>query len=113
MYDRKMACSLRHASSPAIDNLCDQGGGDNSTVTCFYFDFAARKEQSSVSMLGSLPEQLVFGLEEIPEEPSHACKDRKNGVGAGEANFHYFKNSMKYLLQKRAFICIDSLGKAW
>ena len=53
-----------------------------------------------MSMLGSLPEQLVFGLEEIPEEPSHACKDRKNGVRAGAANFYYFKNSMKYLFQK-------------
>jgi len=97
MCDRKMACSLGHASSPAIDNLCDRGGGDNSTVTCFYFDSAARKEQSSGSMLGSLPEQLVFGLEEILEEPSHECKDRKNAVGVGAANFHYFNDSMKYL----------------
>jgi len=31
-------------SSLVIDNLCDGGRGDNATIACFYFDFAARKE---------------------------------------------------------------------
>ena len=34
------------ASSLVIDSLCDQVGRGNSTVSCFYFDFAAHKEQS-------------------------------------------------------------------
>ena len=98
------------ASSALINNLCDQGGGDNATVTCFYFDSATRKEESSVSVLSSLPKQLVFGQEGIPEELSSACKGRKNCVRAGTPNFHYFKNSMKYLFQKGR-VCIDSLGE--
>jgi len=27
-----------NASSLVLDNLCDQTGGDNATVACFYFD---------------------------------------------------------------------------
>ena len=34
-----------------------------------------------MSMLGSLPEQLVFGPEDISEMLSSACRDR-------DANFH-------------------------
>lgn len=49
-----------------IDNLCGQAGGDNTTLTCFYFNFSARREQSPVNMLGSLLKQLVSGLE-IPD----------------------------------------------
>ena len=41
-------------SSLVVDRLCDQAMGQNTAVTCFYFDFAARKEQSVTSMLGSL-----------------------------------------------------------
>jgi len=88
-----------NASSLVIDNLYDQTGGDNATIACFYFDFAARKEQSPVIMLGSLLSQLIFGLEAISEEISRAYKDRKNAIGgAGTANFHYLKNATEYLL---------------
>ena len=48
-------------SSLVIDRLCDQAGGKNIAVTCFYFDFAARKEQSSMSVLGALLKRLWAG----------------------------------------------------
>jgi len=70
-------------SSLVIGNLCDQAGRQNATVACFYFDFAAQKEQSPVNMLGCLLRQLVFGLEEIPEEISRAYRDRKNAISGG------------------------------
>ena len=55
-------------SSLVIDKLCDEAEEEEDTaVMCFYFDFAARNEQSPVNMLGSLLRQLVSGLEKIPE----------------------------------------------
>jgi len=38
-------------SSLVIDSLCDQARGQNVAVVCFCFNFVARKEQSSASML--------------------------------------------------------------
>jgi len=43
-----------HCSSLVVDRLCDHVKRQNTLVTCFYFDFAARKEQSATNMLGSL-----------------------------------------------------------
>ena len=54
-------------SSLVIDELCDEAGETDTAVLCFYFDFAARNEQSSGNVLGSLLRQLVSGLEAIPE----------------------------------------------
>ena len=36
-------------------------------MVCFYFDFAARNEQSPINMLGSLVRQIVSGRGQIPE----------------------------------------------
>ena len=85
-------------SSLVIDSLCDQAGGLNTTVACFYFNFATQKEQSPASMLGSLLRQLVFGLEDTPEEVLRAYKDRKNAIGG--PNFRYFEDATDYLFQK-------------
>jgi len=41
-------------SSLVIDKLCDEIVDEDAIVTCFYFDFAARSEQSPVNILGSL-----------------------------------------------------------
>ena len=41
-------------SSLVIDKLCDEAAEEDTAVACFYFDFAARNEQSPVNMLGSL-----------------------------------------------------------
>ena len=55
-------------SSLVIDSLCDRARGQNAAVACFYFDFAAQKEQSPASVLGALLRQVVSGLKEVPEE---------------------------------------------
>ena len=57
-------------SSLVINNLGGQAGGRNVTLTGFYFDFAAEKEQCPTSALGSRVKQLVYRLEELPEEMS-------------------------------------------
>ena len=64
--------TCRDVSSLVVERLCDQGTGQNTTFTCFYFDFAARKEQSATAMLGSLLKQIVSGMETIPEDISRA-----------------------------------------
>jgi len=64
-------------SSLVVDRLCDQTGGHDSAVTCFYSDFAARKEQSATNMLGSLLKQMVSGRGKVPEEISRAFQEQK------------------------------------
>ena len=41
--------TIRDFSSLVIDNLCDQTEGQDATVACFYFDFAAQNEQSPLA----------------------------------------------------------------
>ena len=100
------------ASSLVIDSLCNQARGQNTTVACFYFDFASQNEQCPASILGSLLKQLVFGLEEIPEEISEAYKDRRNAIGGQGPQI---SNILKMLgttsARKRAFICIDAVDE--
>ena len=77
----KQALTSGDVSSLVIDELCDQAGGQNATVACFYFDFAARKEQSPTSVIGALLKQLVWGLEAIPTEISLAYQGQMNAIG--------------------------------
>ena len=99
-------------SSLVIDRLCDQAGGQNAAVACFYFDFAAQKEQSSTIMLGALLRQLVYGLEETPEEISQAYKGQKNAIGGrGPKLADMVKMIQATSSKKRTFICIDALDE--
>ena len=74
--------TTRGDSSLVVDWLCDRTRGQNTAVTCFYFDFAARKEQTVTSMLGSLLRQVISGMERVPEEISRAFKEQKRIVRA-------------------------------
>ena len=99
-------------SSLVIDNLCDQAKGQNVAVACFYFDFAAQKEQSSVSMLGALLKQVVSGLEEVPEEIAEAYEDQKKVLGGrGPRLPDIVKMLQTASSEKRTFICIDALDE--
>ena len=64
-----------NGSSLVVDRLCDLARGQNAGVSCFYFDFAAQKEQSATSMLGSVVKQMVSGMERIPEEVSRVFQE--------------------------------------
>ena len=70
----------RDVSSLVVDRLCDQARGQSTAVACFYFDFAARKEQSATSMLGSLLKQVVGGMEKLPEEILQASNGHEGVV---------------------------------
>jgi len=100
------------ASSLVIDSLCNQAEGRNTTIACFYFDFAAQKEQSPTSMLGALLKQLVWGLEETPEEVSRAYQNQKNAIGGrGPQLSDIVKMLQSTCSKKRTFICIDALDE--
>ena len=102
----------RDVSSLVIDELCDRAGGQNATVACFYFDFAAQKEQSPTSMLGALLKQLVCGLEETPEEILQAYQGQKNAIGGrGPKLSDIVEMAQTTSSKKRTFICIDALDE--
>jgi len=81
-------------------------------IACFYFDFAAQKEQSSASMLGALLKQVVSGLEEIPEEIEQAYEEHRMVIdGRGPQVAEIVKMLQTTSSRKRTFICIDALDE--
>ena len=102
----------RDDSSLVVDWLCDRAREQNIAVTCFYFDFAARKEQSATSMLGSLVKQMVSGMERIPEEISRAFKEQKKTIGGcGPQLVNIVKMLQAITSSQPTFMCIDGLDE--
>ena len=102
----------RDVSSLVIDNLCDQARGQDVAVACFYFDFAAQKEQSSTSVLGALLKQVVSGLEEIPSEIVQTYENQRKVIGGrGPQLSDIVKMLQTTSSEKRTFICIDALDE--
>jgi len=94
------ALTSHDVSSLVIDRLCDQARGQNTTVACFYFDFAAQKEQSSTSTMGALLRQLVGGLAEIPEEISRAYHKQKKALGGRGPQLPEIVKMLRLLFQR-------------
>ena len=95
-----------------IDNLCDQAREKNATVACFYFDFAAQKDQSPANTMGALLKQVVGGLEEIPVEISEAYQEQKKAIGGREPQLSDIVRMLQTTSSKeRTFICIDALDE--
>ena len=102
----------RDISSLVIDRLCDQARGQNIAVTCFYFDFAARREQSSTSVLGALLKQVVGGLGEIPGEIARAYEDQGKVIGGRGPQLSDITKMLQATCSKKATsICIDAMDE--
>ena len=102
----------RDISSLVTDMLCDQAGGQNVAVACFYFDFAAQRDQSSTSMLGALLKQVVNGMEEVPGEIAKAYEDQKKVIGGRRPELSDILKMLQTISSKRlTFICIDALDE--
>ena len=100
------------ASSLVIDRLCDWAKGRNAAVACFYLDFAAQKEQSPTSILGSLLRQVVSGLEEIPANIVEAFRDREKLIGGQKLRLGELVEMLQDISSSQAtFICIDALDE--
>ena len=99
-------------SSLVVDRLCDQARKQNAAVTCFYFDFAAQKEQSVTSMLGLLLKQVVSGMEKVPEEISRAFQEQRMVIGGrGPRLPDIVKMLQAITSSRRTFVCIDALDE--
>jgi len=99
-------------SSLVIDGLCDWARGRNAVVACFYFDFAAQKEQSISTVLGSLLKQLVGGLENIPAKITEAFRDQKKTTGGRRLELREVVEMLQDISSSRpTFICIDALDE--
>ena len=102
----------RDGSSLVVDKLCDVARGQNAGISCFYFDFAARKDQSATSMLGSLVKQMVNGMERIPEEISRIFQEQKNTLGGSRPQLVDLVKMLQVIASSRpTFICIDALDE--
>ena len=102
----------RDDSSLVIDKLCDEAIKGNLTVACFYFDFAARNEQSPVNMLGSLLRQLVSGQTQLPEAIVEDFQKEKSVIGGrGLQVSGILKLFQTITATRRTFICVDALDE--
>jgi len=99
-------------SSLVIDRLCDQAEGRDAAVACFYFDFAARKDQSLTNVLGALLKQLVCGLEDTPEEISRAYRGQRSAIGGRGPQLAEIVRMLQTITSgKHTFICLDALDE--
>ena len=95
-----------------MDRLCDRARGQNTTVSCFYFDFAVRKEQTATRMLGSLVKQIVNGMERIPEEISRVLEEKRRAIGGCRPQLDDLVKMLQTIASSRpTFICIDALDE--
>ena len=99
-------------SSLVIDKLCDEAVEGDLAVVCFYFDFAARNEQSPVNMLGSLLKQVVSGRRKIPEAIAENFDKEKSVIGGrGLQVSGILKMFQTIATTRRTFICVDALDE--
>ena len=98
-------------SSLVVDRLCDQTRGQNTVVTCFYFDFAARKEQTAVSMLGSLLKQIVSGTG-VLEDIWRALREQKEAVSGRKPQLANIVKMLQLITSSQhIFMVIDALDE--
>jgi len=99
-------------SSLVIDKLCDEAIKEDSAVTCFYFDFATRGEQSAINILGSLLKQLVSRFNPIPDAIVQEFQNQKKVIGGRGPRIPGILNMFQAITTTvRTFVCIDALDE--
>ena len=102
----------RDDSSLVVDWLCLWAKGQHTAVTCFYFDFAARKEQTATSMLGSLIKQMINRTEGIPAEIWRALRDQKDAVSGRRPQLGDIVKMLQLITSSQpTFMVIDALDE--
>ena len=110
--EREPMLTGHDVSSLVVDRLCDQFSGQNTAVTCFYLDFAARKEQSVANILGSLLRQVVGGMEKVPEEIAQVFQKQKMAIGGRGPRLPDIVTMLQTIASSlRTFVCIDALDE--
>ena len=99
-------------SSLVVDKLCDQAGEHHTVVTCFYFDFAARKEQTTTTMLGSILKQVISGTDRVPEDIWRALQRQKKAVSGRKPQLGDIVKILQLITSsQRTFMVIDALDE--
>ena len=99
-------------SSLVVDRLCDQTRGQNTDVTCFYFDFAARKEQTATSMLGSLLKQIISGTGGIQEDIWRALREQKEAISGRKPQLSDIVKILQLITSsQRIYMVIDAFDE--
>ena len=99
-------------SSLVVDRLCDRTNRQHTAITCFYFDFAARKEQTAISMLGSLLKQVINGMEKVPEEISQALQEQKKVVSGRKPQLSDIVKMLQLITSsQRTLMIVDALDE--
>ena len=110
--ERELVLTSHDISSLVVDRLCDEARGKNTAVTCFYSDFAARKDQSVTNMLGSLLKQVVGGMPKVPEEISRAFQEEGMAIGGRGPRLPDIVKMLQTVTSSLStFICIDALDE--
>ena len=99
-------------SSLVVDTLSDGSRRQNAAVSCFYFDFAARKEQTAVSMLGSLLKQMLSRTGRIAEDIWRALQERREAASGRRPQLSDIVEMLQLLTSsQRTFMVIDALDE--
>ena len=102
----------RGDSSLVVDWLCEWTKGQHTAVTCFYFDFAARKEQTATSMLGALIKQIISRTGGIPAEIWRALREQKDAVSGRRPQLNDIVKMLQLITSsQRTFMVIDALDE--
>ena len=112
LHEAKTLLRNCDASSLVIDTVCDRAREQNATVACFYFDFAAQKEQSPTTILSALLKQVVRGLEKVPAKIVEAFQEDKNTTGGRRLELRQIVEMLQDIASSRpTFICFDALDE--
>jgi len=107
-----MLLIICNISSLVVDTLCKQDVKENTAVGFFYFDLAAQEEQSPAAVLGSVLEQVVTGLEKVPERIVRTFRDQGNSTGGQRLPLSKIVEFLQDISSSRCtFICIDALDE--
>jgi len=102
----------RDDSSLVVDWLCGWTKGQHTAVTCFYFDFAARKEQTTTCMLGSLIKQMINRTEGVPEEVWRALREQKGAISGRRPQLGDIVKMLQLITSSQpTFMVIDALDE--
>ena len=98
-------------SSLVVDRLCSLTG-EHTVVTCFYFDFAAQKEQTTTSMLGSILKQVISGTDTVREDIWRALQAQKKAVSGRKPQLGDIVKILQLITSsQRTFMVIDALDE--
>jgi len=104
--------TCRGDSSLVVDWLCKWTKGQHTAVTCFYFDFAARKEQTTTCMLSSLIKQMINRTKGVPKEVWRALREQKDVISGRRPQLGDIVKMLQLITSsQRTFMVIDALDE--